>query len=73
LAAADQSPEPDPQADRSAIQNLPGIEDCRSCHQSGLVDDGCVTCHRFHPDERNKSRLLLHSGQDFSVGQGGNR
>ncbi len=73
LAAADQSPEADPQVDRSAIQNLPGIEECRACHQSGLVDDGCVTCHRFHPDERDESRLLLHSGQGFSVGQGGSR
>lgn len=63
LAASDKSPEEDPSADNAAIQNIPGIEACQSCHRSGRVSNSCVTCHRFHPDQRSQARLLLHSGQ----------
>jgi hypothetical protein len=35
--------------DRSAVQNLPGIETCRECHSSRKTTNACVSCHLFHP------------------------
>jgi hypothetical protein len=50
----------DPEKDRSAIQNLPLIQDCKSCHAPDLVSQRCVTCHEFHPDKSRTSRMLLY-------------
>ncbi|MDH3744082.1 MAG: cytochrome c3 family protein [Acidobacteriota bacterium] len=47
-------------ADRSAIQNLPGIETCRTCHASQQASDRCVTCHYFHANKSRRSDLLLY-------------
>jgi len=46
--------------DRAEIQNLPGIEDCRQCHNETLASNQCVSCHQFHPDKSKRSHLLLY-------------
>jgi len=46
--------------DRSAIQNLPGIDNCTECHNPSQSSNRCVTCHYFHPNKTNRSRLLLY-------------
>lgn len=35
--------------DNAAIQNVPGMDNCRQCHTPGLSSDRCLTCHEFHP------------------------
>jgi hypothetical protein len=50
----------DPAKDNAGIQNIPGIENCQACHQKNLVSNHCVTCHEFHPDKNNRSRMLLY-------------
>ncbi|HSR51796.1 MAG TPA: cytochrome c3 family protein [Acidobacteriota bacterium] len=67
LAAGADSPEIDQQIDNAAIQNIPAIETCQQCHRSGLVRSECVTCHRFHGDERIQSRMLLHPRQGIPL------
>ncbi|MDZ7344376.1 MAG: hypothetical protein ONA90_07660, partial [candidate division KSB1 bacterium] len=47
-------------ADHSAIQNIPGIENCRACHNAAETSNRCVTCHYFHPNKTNRSSLLLY-------------
>ena len=47
----------DPALDNAAIQNVPAIDTCRSCHAPDLVSDACVTCHDFHPSRSARSRL----------------
>ncbi len=54
----------DSELDHSAIQNLPGIETCRTCHRSQQAADRCVTCHDFHADKSRRSELLLYLGED---------
>jgi len=51
--------EDDPPADQdeAGIQNLPTIETCRSCHESGGPSDRCTACHLFHPDQEHWSNL----------------
>ncbi len=49
---------PLPPEDRSSVQNLPGIETCRTCHTPDLAADSCTTCHAFHPDLSRRSELL---------------
>ena len=44
--------------DNAAIQNLPGVEECRQCHAPDLAADRCLTCHQFHPDTGSRNRLL---------------
>ncbi len=44
----------------AAIQNVPGIENCRECHNSSQSSNRCVTCHYFHPNKTNRSSLLLY-------------
>lgn len=46
--------------DRSAIQNIPGIENCRACHNASETSNRCVTCHYFHPNKTNRSSMLLY-------------
>ena len=46
--------------DHAAIQNIPGIENCRACHNAGETSNRCVTCHTFHPNKVNRSSLLLY-------------
>jgi len=46
--------------DRAAIQNIPGIENCRACHNAGETSNRCVTCHYFHPNKTNRSSMLLY-------------
>jgi hypothetical protein len=46
--------------DRAAIQNIPGIENCRACHNDNETSNRCVTCHYFHPNKTNRSSLLLY-------------
>jgi len=46
--------------DRAAIQNIPGIENCRACHNAEETSNRCVTCHTFHPNKTNRSSLLLY-------------
>jgi len=45
---------------RSIVQNVPGIENCRECHNPGQSSNRCVTCHYFHPNKTNRSSLLLY-------------
>ncbi len=49
----------DPSKDNAAIQNIPGIENCQSCHSPDLVSNRCITCHEFHPN-KDRSRMLLY-------------
>lgn len=51
---------PPPEEDHAAIQNLPSIETCFTCHDSGKASNSCVTCHLFHPDKSQHSNLLLY-------------
>lgn len=44
--------------DNAAIQNLPGVGECRQCHTPDLAAEGCLTCHQFHPDTGGRNRLL---------------
>lgn len=46
--------------DRAAIQNIPGIENCRACHNANETSNRCVTCHYFHPNKAQRSNLLLY-------------
>ncbi|MCI0697155.1 cytochrome c3 family protein [candidate division KSB1 bacterium] len=46
--------------DRAAIQNIPGIENCRVCHNANETSNRCVTCHYFHPNKTNRSNMLLY-------------
>jgi hypothetical protein len=39
-----------PELDRADIVNLPTLENCRSCHESGAAGAQCITCHQFHPE-----------------------
>ena len=50
----------DVRLDGAAIQNLPTVAQCRQCHTPTLASNQCVTCHNFHPDTDNSSRLLLY-------------
>lgn len=47
-------------ADRAAIQNVPGIENCRGCHNAAETSNRCVTCHYYHPNKTNRASLLLY-------------
>ncbi len=49
----------DPAKDNATIQNIPGIENCQSCHSADRVSNRCVTCHEFHPN-KDRSNLLLY-------------
>ncbi|RIK53586.1 hypothetical protein DCC62_32235 [candidate division KSB1 bacterium] len=49
-----------PVRDQSAIQNIPEIANCRSCHNSSETSNRCVTCHFFHPNKTNRSSLLMY-------------
>jgi hypothetical protein len=44
----------------AAIQNVPGIENCRECHNASQSSNRCVTCHYFHPNKTNRSSLSLY-------------
>lgn len=56
-----ESPElPKELPDRASIQNIPGIETCRKCHNPGEASNRCVTCHFFHPNKSHRSDLLLY-------------
>jgi len=46
--------------DRSAIQNIPAIDNCQECHNASESSNRCVTCHYFHPNKTNRSSLLLY-------------
>jgi hypothetical protein len=46
--------------DRAAIQNIPGIENCRVCHNANETSNRCVMCHYFHPNKVNRSSMLLY-------------
>ena len=48
-----------PLADRAAIQNIPGRENCIACHTSSKASNTCVSCHSFHPNKSNRSNLKL--------------
>ena len=41
--------EVDPAHDNAAIQNIPRIDQCQTCHTPGQASDACQTCHDFHP------------------------
>ena len=47
----------DAAVDNAAIQNVPTIETCRSCHAANVVAARCVTCHDFHPGRSARFRL----------------
>ena len=44
----------------ASVQNLPGIDTCRECHNQETSSNDCVTCHNFHPDQNRRSYLLPH-------------
>lgn len=46
--------------DHAGIQNIPGIENCRACHNAAETSNRCVTCHMFHPNKTQRSSLLLY-------------
>lgn len=46
--------------DSAVIQNLPGVDVCRECHNTREASDRCITCHLFHPDKSQRSNLLLY-------------
>lgn len=46
--------------DRSAIQNLPRIENCQTCHNAEETSNRCVTCHVFHPNKTQRTSMLLY-------------
>ncbi len=46
--------------DRSAIQNLPRIENCQTCHNAAETSNRCVTCHVFHPNKTQRTSMLLY-------------
>ncbi|MCH9031102.1 MAG: hypothetical protein IIB00_02440, partial [candidate division Zixibacteria bacterium] len=48
--------------DRAAVQNIPGIKNCRSCHTSSGASTNCVSCHLFHPNKNNRGSLQLFVG-----------
>jgi hypothetical protein len=61
VAAQAEAPKAVPaMVDRAAIQNIPSLENCRVCHNSGEVSNRCVTCHYFHPNKTNRSSMLLY-------------
>jgi hypothetical protein len=45
--------------DRSAIQNVPMIENCSGCHTPQEASTRCITCHLMHPNEGKSSNLQL--------------
>ncbi len=46
--------------DRAAIQNLPRIENCQTCHSATETSNRCVTCHVFHPNKTQRTSMLLY-------------
>lgn len=58
-AAATNTPA-DRAADHAAIQNLPSIATCQSCHDEKKAANTCITCHLFHPDKSQHANLLLY-------------
>lgn len=46
--------------DRSAIQNLPRIENCQTCHNTTETSNHCATCHVFHPNKTQRTSMLLY-------------
>lgn len=46
--------------DRSAIQNLPRIENCQTCHNAEETSNRCATCHVFHPNKTQRTSMLLY-------------
>jgi hypothetical protein len=53
----DRDEDPSAALDRAAIQNLPTIETCRSCHERTGAPAECASCHLFHPDKAHWSNL----------------
>ena len=60
VAQADSAKTVPASLDRAAIQNIPGIENCRVCHNANEASNRCVTCHYFHPNKTNRSSMLLY-------------
>lgn len=60
VAKADSAKTVPASLDRAAIQNIPGIENCRVCHNANETSNRCVTCHYFHPNKTNRSSMLLY-------------
>ena len=52
--------EPDSTRDYAAIQNIPDIATCQTCHTDTEAANTCTTCHLFHPDKSQHSNLLLY-------------
>ena len=48
----------DRSSDKAETQNLPGIENCKSCHSASSGSHACATCHYFHPNKERASGLL---------------
>ncbi len=46
--------------DHAGIQNLPTVDVCQDCHDTGKASNTCITCHLFHPDKSQRSNLLLY-------------
>ncbi|MDZ7268649.1 MAG: cytochrome c family protein [candidate division KSB1 bacterium] len=49
-----------PPADHAAIQNVPGIDNCRGCHNAVETSNRCITCHDYHPNKSNRASMLLY-------------
>jgi hypothetical protein len=60
VATADSAATVKSSKDRAAVQNVPGIENCRACHNTEETSNRCVTCHYFHPNKTNRSSMLLY-------------
>jgi hypothetical protein len=48
----------DDAVDRAAIQNLPKIEVCQTCHTPSKASTACRTCHVFHPASDTRAGLM---------------
>lgn len=45
--------------DNAAIQNIPAIETCVSCHTQKAASNQCITCHQFHPNKSHNNHPFL--------------
>jgi hypothetical protein len=50
--------------DRSAVQNIPRIGNCKECHNRKEASDRCVTCHDMHPRKEQRANLQLFVGRN---------
>lgn len=45
----------------ATVQNLPDIDACRDCHTPKGASNDCITCHQFHPEQKQFSPLITRN------------